>query len=155
MSVVTQLSSISNEELRKRIINLVNIEEWADECSKCGYPRLLHLDEKHRDASCTQEAEVPDILNKNWSEFRKQVKPIVKAWKETLRKEHEEGVLLKGLERLDTKISGQNTDNMNKYTENMNTLVSSFKESIVKDGGTNTSDYSASGTRVTKLTKPI
>ena len=73
MLFVTQLISISNKELKKRVVNLINVKDWADECSKCGYPWLFHWDEKHRDALCTQEAEVPDILNKIWSEFRKWV----------------------------------------------------------------------------------
>ena len=77
----------------------------------------------------------------------------MKVWKETLCKEHEEGVLLKDLERLVTKISGQDTDNMNKYTENMTTLVSSLKESIVKDGVTNTTNNAASSVLETKVTK--
>ena len=77
----------------------------------------------------------------------------MKVWKETLCKEHEEGVLLKDLERLVTKISGQDTDNMNEYTENMTTLVSSLKESIVKDGVTNTTNTAASSVLETKVTK--
>ena len=55
------------------------------------------------------------------------------AWKDALRKEQEDGVLLNCLERLITKISGQNIDNINKYTENMTTLVSSLKDGIAKD----------------------
>ena len=77
----------------------------------------------------------------------------MKVWKETLCKEHEEGVLLKDLERLVTKISGQDADNMNKYTENMTTLVSFLKESIVKDGVTNTTNNAASSVLETKVTK--
>ena len=77
----------------------------------------------------------------------------MKVWKETLCKEHEEGVLLKDLERLVTQISGQDADNMNKYTENMTTLVSSLKESIVKDGVTNTTNNAASSVLDTKVTK--
>lgn len=77
----------------------------------------------------------------------------MKVWKETLCKEHEEGVLLKDLERLVTKISGQDADNMNKYTENMTTLVSSLKESIVKDGVTNTTNNAASSVLETMVTK--
>ena len=77
----------------------------------------------------------------------------MKVWKETLCKEHKEGVLLKDLERLVTKISGQDADNMNKYTENMTTLVSSLKESIVKDGVTNTTNTAASSVLETKVTK--
>ena len=77
----------------------------------------------------------------------------MKVWKETLCKEHEEGVLLKDLERLVTKISEQDADNMNKYIENMTTLVSSLKESIVKDGVTNTTNNAASSVLETMVTK--
>ena len=42
---------------------------------------------------------------------------------------------------------------MNKYTENMTTLVSSLKESIVKDGVTNTTNNAASSVLETKVTK--
>ena len=69
-------------------------------------PRVLHK-ELHCDALYTQEPELPNILNKNWLDFRKRVKPIVKAWKDVLHKEQEEGVLLNGLERLIMKFSGQ------------------------------------------------
>ena len=68
MSVV-KLENISNEELKKRIVSLINIEDWADECSKCPYPKVLHK-ELHRDALCTQEPELPNILNKNWSDYK-------------------------------------------------------------------------------------
>ena len=49
------------------------------------------------------------------------------------RKGAEQGVLLDGLQRLITQISGQNVDNMNKYTENMTTLVTSIKDTFKKD----------------------
>ena len=63
MSNVAQLDSITNKEFKKRILSLINLEDWADECPKCGYPRVLHK-ELHCDASCTQEPEFPNILNK-------------------------------------------------------------------------------------------
>ena len=154
MSNVTQLDSITKEELKRRIVSLTNIEDWADECSKCGYPKVLHK-ELHQDAACTQEPELPKILNKNWSDFRKRVNPIVKAWKDVLWKEQEEGVLLNGLERLILKISGQNTDNMNKYTENMTTLVSTLKESLVKEDGSTTKDGSCLSPSVSRVVKLI
>ena len=131
-------------------MSLTNIEDWADECSKCGYPRVLHK-ELHHDASCTQEPELPNILNKNWSDFRKRVKPIVKAWKDVLQKEQEEGVLLNGLERIISKINGQNTDNMNKYTENMTTLVSTLKESLFKEDGSTIKDSSCPSSSMSRV----
>ena len=50
-----------------------------------------------------------------------------------------------------TQISGQNAENMNKYTENMRTLGSYFKESFKKD---ETSAIGVTAGEVTKLTKP-
>ena len=77
---IVKLENITNEELKKRIVSLTNIEDWTDECSKCGYPRVLHK-ELHRTAACTQKQEVPNILSKNWTEYRKRVKPILKELK--------------------------------------------------------------------------
>ena len=79
------------------------------------------------------------------------------AWKDVLRKESEEGVLLNGLKKLIMKISGQNTDNMNKYIENMTNLVSSLKDSITKDESVKDSLTAtvSVGAKVTKFTKPI
>ncbi len=41
MSIVN-LENLSNEELKKRLASQINIEDWADECSKCRYPRELY-----------------------------------------------------------------------------------------------------------------
>ena len=49
------------------------------------------------------------------------------------KKEVDQSVLLDGLQRLITQISGQNVDNMNRYTENMTILVTSIKDTFKKD----------------------
>ena len=67
-----------------------------------------------------------------WREFQKRVKPKLATPKADFKKEAEQGVLLDGLERLITKISGQNVDNINQYTENMTTLVTLIKDSFKK-----------------------
>ena len=41
MSIVN-LENLLNDELKKRLASQINIEDWPDECSKCGYPRVLH-----------------------------------------------------------------------------------------------------------------
>ena len=72
------------------------------------------------------------------------------------RKEAEQIVLLDGLSQLVNKISGQNASNMNKYTESMTALVSSFKDSPSKDEPSTPGSTSSSTTsKVTKLTKLI
>ena len=78
------------------------------------------------------------------------------ALKAEYKKEIEQGVLLDGLERVLTKIAGQNVDNMNKYMENM-TLVTSFKDSFKKDNTfsatANTASSGVTRGKVAKLTK--
>ena len=150
MSVV-DLDSLSNDDLKKRVASLVALEDWSDECGRCGRPSLLH-----RDGPCTRkERELPEVVNKIWSDLRKRVKPILATLKADFRKEAEQSVLLDGLQRLITQVSGQNVDNMNRYTENMTTLVTSLKDTFTKEeaAGVSTAGVTTS-TRVTKLTKP-
>ena len=71
--------------------------------------------------------------------------------KEEFKKDIEQGVLLNGL----TKLIESNTQNMNKQTENMTSLVNSMKDSFKKDPVTSdTSETEHTVNKVTKLTKP-
>ena len=79
----------SNDNLKKRLAQLIDIEDWTDECGKCGYPRLLHK-ELHGEAAYTKDAEVPNILKKNWEEYRKWIKPILKVLKDEFKKDIEQ-----------------------------------------------------------------
>ena len=72
------------------------------------------------------------MVNKIWSDLRKMAKPILSTLKADFKKETEESLIFDGLQRLVTHISGQNTENINRYTENMNTMVASLKESFQK-----------------------
>lgn len=101
MSVVDQ-ESLLNDELRKRIASLIALEDLSDKCGKYGHPSLLH-----RDGPCTRKEREPlDVVNKIWSDLRKKAKPILSTLKVDLRKEAEQSVLLDGLQRPMTKISG-------------------------------------------------
>ena len=112
MSNLVHLENLSNNDLKKRLASQIALEDWMDECSKCGYPRLLHKDYAlHRDAACTQEMEVPNILRENWKEFNKIVKPILKIMKEEMKEDMEQRVLLQGLKEL-----------INSNTESIKTL---------------------------------
>ena len=87
-----------------------------DDCSKCGYPKLLHKDHVlHRDATCTQGMEVPNILRENWKAYTQRVKPILKMMKEETKKEMEQGVLLQGLREL----IDSNTENIKSLFQNV------------------------------------
>ena len=85
MSNIVSLENLSNNDLKKHFASQIALEDWTDECSKCGYPRLLH-EELHREAACTKEQELPNILKENWKEYRKRVKPILNILKEEFRK---------------------------------------------------------------------
>ena len=141
---------MSTEDLKKKLSEQVDLEDWKDECGKCGYPCLLHR-ELHREAACTQKQELPDVLRENWKEYRERIKPILRIFKEEFKKDIEQGVLLNGL----TKLIESNTQNTNKQTENMTSLVNSMKDSFKKDPVTSdTSENGQTVNKVTNLTKP-
>ena len=86
------------------------------------------------------------------------MKLILATLKVDFRKEAEQSVLLDGLQRLITQISGQNVDNMNKYTESMTTLVTSIKDTFKKDEALSSAATAAgvtTGGIITQLTKPV
>ena len=63
MSNTVTLDNLWNKDLKKRLASQIALEDWTDECSKCGYSKLLHKDHMlHMDATCTQGMEVPNIL---------------------------------------------------------------------------------------------
>ena len=53
MSVI-ELKSLSNDDLKKQLIKKIDIEEWIDKCSKCGYPKMIHK-KMNKDATCMGE----------------------------------------------------------------------------------------------------
>ena len=70
MSNIVNLDNLSKDDLRKLLDSQIALTDGIDECSKCGYPRLLHKDRVlHRDAACTRQEEVPNILRENWKAY--------------------------------------------------------------------------------------
>ena len=63
------IDEIGNNDLTKRILNQVNIDDWPDEYGKCGHPRVLHR-ELHRVSACSELRESPDELRRIWTEYR-------------------------------------------------------------------------------------
>ena len=100
--IVTPLDNLLNDDLKNWLASQIALEDWTDECSKCGYPKLLYKDHGlHCDAACTRGAEVPNILKENWKAYTQRVKPIIRMIREEAIKEagqeKEQGVLLQGL----------------------------------------------------------
>ena len=94
-----------NDDLRKRIASFAVLEDWSDECGQCSHQRLLH-----KGGSCRRkEREPPDGVNKIWSDFRRQAKPMGSTLKADFPKDVEQSVLFDGLHKLMTQISGQMT----------------------------------------------
>ena len=107
--IVTPIDTLSNDNLKRRLASQIALEDWTDERSKCGYPKLLHKDHVlHGDATCTRGKEVPNILNENWKANTQRVKPILKMIREDTRKEMEKEGLLQGLRE----IIDSNTENI-------------------------------------------
>ena len=85
MSNIVALENLSNDDFKKCLAFQIALEDWTDECSKCGYPRLLDKDYAlHRNTTCTRGMEVPNILRENWKEYNERVKPILKMMKEEM-----------------------------------------------------------------------
>ena len=102
---------------------------------------MLHKDYVlHRDAACTREIEVPNILSENWKEFNKRVKPILKIIKDEMKKDIGQGILLQGLKDL-----------INSNTESMAKLIN---YNTKKREASPSNDSSSPPSRSAKLTKP-
>ena len=63
MSIV-ELKNLLNDDLKIRLASQIDVEDWTDECSKRGHPRLLHK-VLHQEATCMKEQELPNILKDN------------------------------------------------------------------------------------------
>ena len=48
------LKTLNNEDLKIRLTEKINVKDWTDSYSKCGYPKLIHRN-LHRDATCTEK----------------------------------------------------------------------------------------------------
>ena len=48
---VFDLDTLNNEDMRKKLVSLINLDDWPDECLKCRHPKVLHK-ELHGAAAC-------------------------------------------------------------------------------------------------------
>ena len=69
MSIV-ELKNLSYEDIKKILASQIDIEDWTDECNKCGYPKLLHK-ELHHEAESEAVQRTMENLTKITSEFHK------------------------------------------------------------------------------------
>ena len=86
--IVTPIDTLLNDDLKRRLASQISLEDWTDERSKCGYPKLMHKDHLlHRDATCTRGPEVPNILKENWKAYTQRVKPLIRMLRDEAIKE--------------------------------------------------------------------
>ena len=57
-----------NDNLKKHLMEQINVEDWTYSCCKCGYPKLIHKN-LHWDATCTEKQETPEALIKYWDGY--------------------------------------------------------------------------------------
>ena len=70
---VFSLEKVTDADLKKRLNELVDLDDWADKCAACGRLDLLHR------GSCTRtEKDSPEDLVRIWTEFKKRMKTIVR-----------------------------------------------------------------------------
>ena len=131
--IVTPIDTLSNDDLKWWLASQISLEDWTDECSKWGYPKLLHKDHVlHRDAACTRGAEVSNILRANWKAYNQRVKPLIRtlrdeATKEAV-KENEQSILLQGLKDLISSNTENITGMMASNTENMKSFFQNLRK---------------------------
>ena len=117
------LNNLTSGNLKKRLLEQIDIEDLIDRCSKCGHPQLIHKN-FHRDVTCTEKATVSENLNKQWEDFTKRIDPILKIVKEDQHKDIQGEILPKGLKELldsNTKSILLQTKQMNETWVTINT----------------------------------
>jgi len=144
---------MEDHELKKRLTELISLDDWTDRCSKCGYPKLIHKP-LHRDATCTNEPESMQVLNKHWDEFTKRVKPILRMIKEEDKKELQEGILLKGLKELVESNNMNMSTGLKELVESNNVNMDKLVKSLVKEEDGSDTTRPRTETRVARVTKP-
>ena len=56
MSVI-DIKTLSNDELKKKVAELVSVDYWSDKCGNCKRPALLH-----KEGPCKRQEKDPQML---------------------------------------------------------------------------------------------
>ena len=91
---------LSNDNLKNFVLNCIPLDDVYDECENCGRPTLLH-----KEGNCTRTVEETEyVVNKNWTDLKKRLKPIFKKVKQERQNEAEQNVYLDGIKCLKKKF---------------------------------------------------
>ena len=112
---MSTLEKVSDSILRKRLSELIDLDDWTNKCATCGRPDFLYK------GFCTREGkDSPEDLVQIWTEYKKRIRSHMRWTKYDRANEREKDSPLEGLKKLMFDISYQNT-------KNKETVVSSLK----------------------------
>ena len=80
--LVVNMDTLSQDDLKKRVMALVSINDWSDACKQCSRPTLLH-----KGGPCTRSEKEPwEKIVEIWEEFRTRTKAVVTVVKAEFRR---------------------------------------------------------------------
>ena len=88
---IIDVKKVSDDDVKKRLNEVIDLGDWSDEWENCGLPQLLHHSAYTRQTSL----ETNEALD-TWSEFRVRMKPLVGWIKKSRNKEKQAGADLYG-----------------------------------------------------------
>ena len=80
---IYNIAKLSNKDLKKLASEYISLDYVYDKCEECGRPVILHQEDE-----CTRDVdESLQVIAKNWIDFKKRLKPILKDIKEERERE--------------------------------------------------------------------
>ena len=74
---IYNIAQLSNVELKRLASEYISLDDVYDGCEDCGRPVILHRTEE-----CTRDVEETlKVVDKNWRDLKKRLKPILKQIK--------------------------------------------------------------------------
>ena len=103
------METLNDDDLMRRVRNLVDSEDFDDECELCHKPRLVHA------GLCVRSETVDaDFLVEIWKEFRVRMKPLMKSVREEKMRKVKEVEISTDLKALIGHMNEKNMDNIEK-----------------------------------------
>ena len=75
--LIYNIAQLSNADLKKLASEYISLDDVYDGCEDCGRPVILYRTEE-----CTQDVEETlEVVDKNWRDLKKRLKPVPKQIK--------------------------------------------------------------------------
>ena len=118
---MSALEKVNYSELKKRLSELIDLDDWTNECATCGSFDLIHK------GACTRDSkDLPEELIQIRTKNKKRMRSHMRWSKSDRASEREKDSLLDGLKKFMFDITDQNS-------KNIETVVTSLKTDGVKD----------------------